>query len=202
VWISNTGYLFSTTNWERYSSGVCPVCLLSTRYWIVDAILNIGRVLSLASKTFTKLTTRTDVLVVGTSAACYAQVLRSCQGNDGYPRSSYSNFRYHHLCDFYPPIPLTAIRACQVSGLSIVLYTIAWILLIETLFISKTDTLLNKMIKYAVNRAVATSFCAVAGVMLVIPDIVIMELIINKVWSSFTSALGHTTCKLPNIPFS
>jgi len=32
---------------------------------------------------------------------------------------------------------------------------------------SKTNTLINKMIKYAVNRAVATSFCAVAGVLLV-----------------------------------
>jgi len=54
---------------------------------------------------------------------------------------------------------------------------------------SKTDTLLNKMIKYAVNRAVVTSFCAVAGVMLVIPYIVIMELIINKVYGGLVLLL-------------
>lgn len=45
------------------------------------------------------------------------------------------------------------------------IYISTW--LIPCICLSRADTLINKMIKYAINRAIATSFCAVAGVILV-----------------------------------
>ena len=146
------------------------IALLDVGLWIQDRISIVDHVPRSASKTFTKIGAKKDFFFVSTidiinsllvmfKSYGLVQATTAIQGGAT------------AICDIIVSVAFIYLFRSQRSGHARwVAYHLIYCILDfanVVLCFSKTNTLINKMIKYAVNRAVATSFCAVAGVLLV-----------------------------------